>query len=416
MPQRHTPTDTQPLASADEAASTAQGGAAYVTDIERRLGPHFARAEPRQRALAYLQGLLSPAERKNSWQLAEVSGAATPYGFQHLLGRADWEADAVRDELRRYLIQHLRDPAAVLVIDETGFVKKGHHSAGVARQYSGTAGRIENCQIGVFLAYASSLGHTLLERELYLPKEWTEDPARCRQAGIPEDRRFATKPQLARQMLARTFAAGVPAKWVTGDSVYGDDRRLRMWLESCPQAYVLAVSGKEYVWLDWRQRQIKTILASLPEDGWTRLSAGDGTKGLRWYDWRWLPLADPLPPDWRRWLLIRRSVSAPKDRAAYVVYASQDTRLEDVVGVAGARWTVESSFEAAKGEVGLDHYEVRSWTGWYRHITLAMWALALLTVLRAGALAVEAFKKSLLSSQEGSSLAAFRVNRGLPSR
>ena len=410
------PTDVQITPTTDEAVSTVQGGLAYWADMERRLAPYFARSESRQRALAYLRGLLSPAGRKNSWQLAEVSGEATPYGFQHLLGRADWEADAVRDELRRYLIQHLRDPAAVLVIDETGFVKKGHHSAGVARQYSGTAGRIENCQIGVFLAYASPLGHALLDRELYLPKEWTEDAARGRQAGIPEDRQFATKPQLARHMLTRAFAAGVPAKWVTGDSVYGDDRRLRMWLESCPQAYVLAVSGKEYVWLGWRQRQIKTIRASLPEDGWTRLSAGDGTKGLRWYDWCWLPLADPLRPDWRRWLLIRCSVSDRKDLAAYVVYAPQDTRLEDVVGVAGTRWTIESSFEAAKGEVGLDHYEVRSWTGWYRHITLAMWALALLTVLRAGASAVEAFKKNLRSSQESGSLAAFKAHRGLPSR
>lgn len=265
-----------------------------------RLAPYFARSESRHRALAYLRGLLSPTGRKNSWQLAEVSGEATPYGFQHLLGRADWEADAVRDELRRYLIQHLKDPAAVLVIDETGFVKKGRHSAGVARQYSGTAGRIENCQIGVFLAYASHLGRTLLDRELYLPQEWSNDRVRCRQAGIPEDRQFATKPQLARDMLARAFAAGVPAKWVTGDSVYGDDRRLRVWLESCPRAYVLAVSGKEYVWLGWRQRQINTLLASLPKEGWTRFSAGDGAKGLRWYEWRWLPLADPLHPDWRR--------------------------------------------------------------------------------------------------------------------
>jgi SRSO17 transposase len=416
MLQTAEPTDRQTSLRTDEAANMVQGGLAYLADIERRLGPYFARSESRQRALAYLRALLSPAGRQNSWQLAEVSGEATPYGFQHLLGRAGWEADAVRDGLRRYLIQHLRDPAAVLVIDETGFLKKGRQSAGVARQYSGTAGRIENCQIGVFLAYAGHLGHALLDRELYLPQEWTGDPARCQQAGVPEDRRFATKPQLARYMLARAFAAGVPAAWVTGDSVYGDDRRLRMWLESCPQAYVLAVSGKEYVWLDWRQRQIKTILASLPDGGWTRLSAGDGAKGPRWYDWRWLPLADPLHPDWRRWLLIRRSVSDPKDLAAYVVYAPQDTRLEDVVGVAGRRWAIESSFEAAKGEVGLDHYEVRSWTGWYRHITLAMWALALITVLRAGAIAVEAFKKSLLSSQEGSSLAAFKANRGPPSR
>jgi SRSO17 transposase len=398
-------------ASADEAASTARGGAAYVADIERRLAPYFARAEPRQRALAYLRGLLSPAERKNSWQLAEVSGAATPYGFQHLLGRADWEPDTVRDALRWYVLDHLRDPDAVLVIDETGFLKKGRHSAGVARQYSGTAGRIENCQIGVFLAYASRHGQVLLDRELYLSQEWSHDRLRCRHAGIPEDRRFATKPQLAQQMLARAVAAGVPATWVAGDSVYGDDRRLRVWLEAQPQAYVLAVSGQEYVWLGWRQRQVKTILAALPEDGWMRLSAGEGAKGPRWYDWRWLPLADPLEPAWRRWLLVRRSMSEPTDLAAYVVFAPADTALADAVRVAGTRWTIESCFEAAKSEVGLDHYEVRSWTGWYRHITLAMWALAWLTMLRAGAIAMEALKKS--PPPGPSSLAAFKAQRGL---
>ena len=405
-----------PGPSVDQDVAAVQGGTAYLADIERRLTPYFERAEPRQRALAYLRGLLSPAERKNSWQLAEVSGDATPYGVQHLLRRALWDPDAVRDELRRYLIQQLGDPEAVLVIDETGFLKKGRHSAGVARQYSGTAGRIENCQIGVFLGYASRLGQALMDRELYLPKEWTDDRARCRQAGIPQDRRFATKPQLAQQMLARALAAGVPARWVTGDSVYGDDRRLRMWLEAQPHAYVLAVSGKEYVWLGWQQRQGKTILKALPADGWTRLSAGDGAKGPRWYDWRWLPLADPLEPGWRRWLLVRRSLSEPTELTAYVVCARQNTTLEQVVRVAGTRWAIESGFEAAKGEVGLDHYEVRSWTGWYRHITLAMWALALLVVLRAGAIAVEAFKKSLPCLQGRSSLAAFKATRGLTSR
>jgi SRSO17 transposase len=302
-----------------------------------------------------------------------------------------------------------------LVIDETGFLKKGRHSAGVARQYSGTAGRIENCQIGVFLAYASRHGQVLLDRELYLPAEWTNDPARCRRAGIPQDRRLMTKPKLAQQMLARAFAVGVPAAWVTGDSVYGDDRRLRMWLESCPQAYVLAVSGKEYVWLGWQQRQVKTILAALPAEGWTRLSAGDGAKGPRWYDWRWLPLAEPLESGWRRWLLVRRNRREPTELAAFVVFTPQDTPLAAVVRVAGARWAIESCFEAAKSEVGLDHYEVRSWTGWYRHITLVMWALALLAVLRAGAIAVELLKKSPRPSQEVSSLAAFRAQRGLRS-
>jgi SRSO17 transposase len=408
---------TEPSAAPqNEDALAVHGGVAYLHDIERRLAPYFERSEPRQRAMTYLRGLLSPAERKNSWQVAEVSGDATPYGMQHLLRRALWDPEAVRDELRTYVVQHLEDPDAVLVIDETGFLKKGRHSAGVARQYSGTAGRIDNCQIGVFLAYASRHGQTLLDRELYLPKEWTDDPSRCRQAGIPEARRFATKPQLAQAMLQRALAAGVPGRWVTGDSVYGDDRRLRTWLEAQPQAYVLAVSGKEYVWLDWHQRQVKTILAALPDDGWSRLSAGDGTKGPRWYDWQWLPLAEPLEPDWGRWLLVRRSLSDPRELQAYVVFAPQAMTLAEVVRVAGTRWTIESCFEAAKSEVGLDHYEVRSWTGWYRHTTLAMWALALLTVLRAGAMAVESFKKSLLLPQEVSPLAAFKASRGLTSR
>src|ERR671914_1532213 len=246
--------DSSP-ALAEQDLMVVQGGRAYFTDVERRLAPYFERSEPRQRGLAYLRGLLSPAERKNSWQLAEMSGDTTPYGVQHLLRRALWDPEAVRDALRCYVVQHLRGAAAVLVIDETGFLKKGRHSAGVARQYSGTAGRIENCQIGVFLGYASRYGQTLLDRELYLPAAWTKDRARCRRAGIPDERRFATKPQLAKQPLARAFAAGTPATWVTGDSVYGDDRRLRMWLESRPRAYVLAVSSQGYVWLGWRQRR-----------------------------------------------------------------------------------------------------------------------------------------------------------------
>jgi SRSO17 transposase len=408
-------TESTPLL-ADPDVSAVQGGAAYMADSERRLAPYFERAEPRQRAMAYLRGLLSPAERQNSWQLAEVCGDVTPYGFQHWLRRALWHPDAVRHELRRYILQHLGESEAVLVIDETGFLKKGRHSAGVAHQYSGTAGRIEHGQIGVFLAYASRLGHALLDRELYVPEEWTGDRERGRRAGVPEDRRFATNPQLAKAMRHRALAAGVPARWVTGDSVYGDDRRLRMWLEAQPQAYVLAVSGKEYVWLGWRQRQVKTILAALPEDGWTRLSAGDGAKGPRWYDWRWLPLAEPLEPSWCRWLLVRRSVSEPTELRAYVVFAPQESTLAEVVRVAGSRWTIAQLFDAATGEVGLDHDEVRSWTGWYRHITLAMWALALLTVLRAGAIAVETFQKSLAPQEERSSLTVFKAHRGLPSR
>ena len=393
-----------------------QGGAAYLSDIERRLAPYFERAEPRQQALASLRGLLSPAERKNSWQLAEIRGAATPYAFQHLVRRARWDPEAVCDALHRYVVQPLGDSEAVLVIEKTGFLKKGRHSAGVVRQYSGTAGRIENCQIGVFLASASRLGHVLLDRDLYVPQEWTNDRDRGRRAGLPEERHLATTPPLARQMLARALATGVPAQWGTGDSVYGDDRRLRMWLEDCPQAYVLAVSGKDYVWVGWQQRHMKTVRAALPTHGWIRLGAGAGTKGPRWYDWLWLPLADPVDSQWRRWLLVRRRVSDPQERQAYVVFAPQDTSVGEVVRVAGTRWTIESYVEAAKSEVGLDHNEVRSWTGWYRPITLTLWALALLTVLRAEMIAVEALKKSLPPAQQSNSLAAFKASHGLTSR
>jgi SRSO17 transposase len=385
----------------------------YWTEIERRIGSAFARSDARSRALAYLAGLLSPAERKNSWQLAEISGNHTPYGFQHLLGRADWDPDVLRDRLRAYVVDYLADPDAVGVIDETGFLKKGTHSAGVARQYSGTAGRIENCQIGVFLAYASELGHTLLDRELYLPEGWTADRERCRRAGIPDDRVFATKPVLAQQMLARAFEGGLVLRWVTGDCVYGDARALRRWLEGRHQAYVLAVSGKEAVWIGAQQRRIKTILAALPPEGWERLSAGAGSKGQRWYDWLRLELNDPPQAGRKRWLLVRRSISDPSEMAAYIVFARAESSLATQVRVAGKRWTVEESIQTAKGEVGLDHYEVRMWTGWYRHMTLALWAQAFLTVLRAETGAEVAPKKGQAKVTGARSLAAFKANRGL---
>ncbi len=404
--------DTQ---GSDITVATIRGWAEALTEVDQRMGALFARAEARHRALAYLQGLLSPAERKNSWQLAEIVGDATPYGFQHLLGRADWDADALRDALRAYIVDHLGDDAAILVLDETGFLKKGGKSAGVARQYSGTAGRIENCQIGVFLTYVSPAGHTLLDRELYLPREWTSDLARCQRAGVPPTRRFATKPALARQMLARVFAAHVPVRWITGDSIYGDDRRLRIWLEEQERAYVVGVSGKEYVWIGWRQHQIKQLLAQLPDQGWARLSAGDGAKGPRWYAWLRLPIGSALQEAGRRWLLVRRSLSDLSDRSAYVVFAPVGTTLEDLVRVAGTRWAVEVDLEAAKSEVGLDHYEVRSWTGWYRHITLALWAQAVLTVVRADATAAEMSQKRGLPGRPPGSLARFKARRGLAS-
>jgi SRSO17 transposase len=387
----------------------------YWAEVERRIGSLFARSEARHRAMSYLAGLLSPAERKNSWQLAEISGDANPYGFQNLLGRAEWDANALRDRLYTYLTDYLADDDAIGVLDETGFLKKGTRSAGVARQYSGTAGRIENCQIAVFLAYASRHGHTLLDRELYLPEEWTNDRERCRRAGIPDERVFATKPELARQMLERSRAAGVRFAWITGDSVYGDNRPLRQWLEDQAQAYVLAVSGKEWIWKDGKQQQVTTLVAELPVEGWQRLSAGAGSKGPRDYDWLRLELSAPTPLGWQRWLLVRRSISDPNKLSAYLVFAPADSLLATLVRVAGRRWTVEESIQTAKGEVGLDHYEVRSWTGWYRHISLAMWAQAFLTVVRAERGAKVAPKKGLWKPAPGSSLASFKAQRGLGS-
>jgi SRSO17 transposase len=380
------PERTTPIPATPAVDGTAALGAAAdeVPRVAARLGPRFAREEARLRTQAYLRGLLSPVERKNGWQLAEAAGDRTPYATQHLLGRADWDAEAVRDDLRADAVEHLGDPEAVLVVDETGVVKKGHASAGVAKQYVGCVGKIENAQVGVYLAYASPQGVAFVDRALYLPEEWTDDPVRCRQAGIPDTVDFATKPELARGMLERARQAGVPAAWVTADSVYGDDRSLRVWLESQEQPYVLAVSGKESVNLDatWTPQRVSRLLQELPAENWQRLSAGDGTKGPRLYDWTRVPLVPPLQEGFARWCLVRRSLADPTDRQAYVVFAPEGITLEDLVRVAGRRWTIEVAFEQAKGEVGLDHYEVRSWTGWYRHMTLALFAQALLTVVR----------------------------------
>jgi SRSO17 transposase len=387
----------------------------YWAEIERRIGPLFARSETRSRAMAYLNGLLSPAERKNSWQLAEITGDHNPYGFQHLLGRADWQPDALRDRLRTYVLDYLADPDAVGVIDETGFLKKGTQSAGVARQYSGTAGKIENCQIGVFLAYASALGQTLLDRELYLPKEWTDDPERCRRAGIPDHQAFATKPALAQAMLERTFAADVLLAYVTGDSVYGDDHKLRSYLEGRHQAYVLGVSFNQTVWLKQERWPIKTVLAEVPSTDWQRLNAGLGSKGPRTYEWWRVELNEPAPAGWKHWLLFRRSISDPSKVSAYRAFGHSQTSLARLVRVAGMRWTVEESIQCGKGEVGLDHYEVRSWTGWYRHMTLAMWAQAFVSVIRRETGAEVAPKKGLTKPGRPSSLAQFKARRNLRS-
>ncbi len=363
--------------------------AAGLEAMHQRIADRFARAEPRRQALAYLQGLLSPIERKNGWQLAEQAGDGTPDRTQRLLATADWDADAVRDDLRAYVVEHLGHPSGILIIDETGFVKKGSKSAGVQRQYSGTAGRIENCQIGVFLAYASPRGRTLLDRELYLPQEWAADAARRREAGIPETVVFQTKPQLAQALLERALAAKVPAEWVSGDEVYGNDRRLRQWLEERQVGYVLAIKRTEPLWALTEQGPAQVaaqaLAAQLPPQAWQRLSAGAGAKGPRWYDWARVPIRPLGEAGKGYWLLVRRSLTEPTELAYYVCYGPADTTLAALVQVAGARWAIEDCFETAKGEVGLDQYEVRRWVGWYRHITLSLFAHAFLVVTRAHA-------------------------------
>lgn len=361
----------------EEEAHRWADGLRAVIDL---IGPRFPRAEPRQRAVAYLQGLLSPLERKNGWQLAEQAGDKAPYGVQHLLGRAVWSADAVRDDLRAYVIEHLGDPRAVLVVDETGFLKKGLQSVGVARQYSGTAGRVENCQIGVFLVYATAYGRTFLDRELYMPKAWTTDVARCQAAGVPETVRFATKPQLAKRMVARVLEAGVPFGWVTGDAVYGNDWQMRTWLEERHLNYALGVSAQYRIFTGQEREWAATVVGRLPAQAWHRGSGGAGSKGERCYDWTQLLLRQ-INGQRHRWLIARRSLSTPAEIAYYVASGAPETPLEEIAQVVGTRWAVEESFETAKGEVGLDQYEVRSWHGWYRHITLVLLAHAYLTVL-----------------------------------
>ncbi|HKE06167.1 MAG TPA: IS701 family transposase [Blastocatellia bacterium] len=374
------------LTDSEVAVEQAQQWADELQEVKELIGDRFSRSEARERALTYLRGLMSPAERKNGWQLAEQAGDETPYATQHLLGRAVWSADEVRDDLRNYVVKFLGDEEGVLVLDETGFLKKGTKSAGVQRQYSGTAGRVENCQIGVFLAYATREGRTFLDRELYVPQSWAEDQQRRAEAGIPPEVKFATKPTLGRRMIERAQQAGVRFRWVTGDEVYGNDSQMRRWLEGRKIFYVLAVSCQSQVFYEGARRWAAEIAKLLPQKGWKRLSAGAGTKGERLYDWALLPLGE-VDEERQRWLLFRRSISDPTDLAYYVVSGPKKTSLEVMVKVAGTRWAIEESFESAKGEVGLDHYEVRSWDGWYRHITLAMFAHAYLTVVRARAVA-----------------------------
>src|SRR3712207_6280313 len=373
----------------DGLVAEVQDWAAGLEEVHRRIAGAFARAEPRARVLAYLRGLLGQLERKNGRTLAEAAGEVSPDGMQRLLRTADWNADAVRDELRSYVVERL-GPGGVLIVNATGFVKKGTRSAGVARQYTGTTGKIDNCQIGVFLGYATPAGRALIDRELYLPKAWTDDRERARAAGIADAVGFATKPELARSMLQRTLDAGVAAGWLTADEIYGQDKRLRVWCEQHGLPYVLATRSNDTVaTVDWRQRRVRALIDELGESAWARCSAGAGAHGQRLYDWARIELLAGLDSSWSRWVLARRAIpidpGEESQLAYYVCAGPTDTSLEQLVAVAGGRWRIEECFQAAKNEAGLASYQVRDYTAWYRHITLAMLAHAYLSATRATA-------------------------------
>jgi SRSO17 transposase len=365
--------------------------AAGLDDLFALVASRFPRVEPRLEARAYVRGLLAPLASKNSWTLAEAAGKKTPDGMQRLLNRAAWDADGVRDDVRGYVARHLGDAGAVLVVDETGFIKKGTRSAGVQRQYSGTAGRVENCQLGVFLAYASPKGRALVDRELYLPRSWTDDPGRCRGAGVPDGVQFASKTDLAKAMLGRALDAGMPASWVTADEAYGKDGSLRGWLEQRRLSYVLAVPKSQAVAGDAGKSRADVLTAHAPGQAWKRRSCGNGSKGPRVYDWAaaTLPADGAEPPGWSRFLLVRRSLTPNSkgelELAYYLCAAPAGTEDEELIRVAGARWAVEECFQAAKNEAGLDHYQVRRYDAWHRHATLAILAHAYLAVTAANA-------------------------------
>lgn len=359
--------------------------AAGLEELHARIAPRFARSEPRERVLAYVQGLLAPLEKKNGWTLAERAGEAIPDGMQRLLTTTEWDADLVRDDLRDYVVEHLGDPEAVLVVDETGFLKKGTKSAGVARMYSGTAGRVENCQIGVFLTYATAAGRTLIDRELYLPKAWANDADRREEARVGENVQFATKPELAAVMIGRAVNAGVPAAWVAGDEVYGQHAGLRATLEDREMSYVLNVPVNQHVTATIDGEMVKVradeLAARLPKQAWKTISAGDGAKGPRLYQWARTPIRpQDSNADAGHWLMVRRSLTDPDDLAYYLCYGPPRTPLRELARVAGARWAIEETFQTAKGQTGLDQYQVRRYDSWYRHITLSMVAHAFLTV------------------------------------
>ena len=358
-----------------------------LSSLKERIGPVFRRSELRESCGAFIDGLLSGISRKTGWMMSGHAGLPGPWRMQALLGRSRWEADRLRDGIRDYVIEAVGCGDGVLVVDDTGFLKKGSHSVGVARQYSGTAGRIENCQVGVFLGYAGRYGQALIDRQLYLPRAWADDAGRRAKTGVPDDVEFATKPAIARRMIARNLDAGVRCAWVLADAAYGSDYSLRRMLEEREQAYVLAVRGNHCL----RFIDDGGIVATNPselvgeraDEDWTALAAGEGSKGPRLYDWACLVIPWNCRQGWEHRLLVRRSRSDPRKPAYHLVFCPVGTDLAEVAGAAGLRWTIGECFQRARGDLGLDHCEARSWHGWHRHISLVMAAAAFLARLAA---------------------------------
>jgi SRSO17 transposase len=374
------------------------GWSRALADLHRRLGHRFARSEARERVKRYLAGLLGRVERKNGWQLAEAIGERDPQGVQRLLNAAKWDADAVRDDLREYVVEHLGDErTGVLIVDETGFLKKGEKSVGVARQYTGTAGDTVNCQVGVFLAYSSEKGAAFLDRALYLPRAWTGDPVRRAEAGVPAELIFRNKIELAEEMLERAFEADVPTRWVVADSFYGRSHAFRGWLEERARPYAVMVPKTNAVPLGGRKKKIEKLVERLPEGAFSEVRPAQDASGRRPWEWACPDLAPDSEKEMRRWLLVRRSTDDPEDRGFYQVYGPEGTQIEERVRVCQERWAVEECFAEAKGEVGLDHYEVRRWGAWHRHITLCLLAHAFLAVTRGAAVEEEGSRKKGLS-------------------
>jgi len=362
------------------------GWSETLGELHERISHRFARSEARERVRRYLLGLLGQVERKNGWRLAEAIGERDPQGVQRLLNSAKWDAEEVRDDLRDYVVEHLADEeTGILIVDETGFLKKGEKSVGVARQYTGTAGDTVNCQVGVFLAYASVRGAAFVDRALYLPKRWADDPVRRREAGVPEEIFFENKIELAERMLERAFEDGVPARWVVADSFYGRLHTFREWLEERGRPYAVMVPKTNAVPLGGRKKKIEQHVERLPEDAFSEVRPARDEGGRRPWEWACLDLAADPEKGMRRWLLVRRSTDEPEDLGFYQAYGPEETTLEELVGVCQDRWAIEQCFAEAKGEVGMDHYEVRRWDAWHRHVTLCLLAHAFLVVVRLAA-------------------------------